>query len=511
MDIGPGYLSKHGYVLQKKNLSPDVLCDLKHTLTARPLVDTKYIIDESSINYPIYIETTNKIYIPKSFGIKKFGKAKESFSYLGKEWDTSIEFNGSLYDYQIEPANKLIDACRENGGGILSLETGYGKTITTLYILSQLKGKTLIVVNKIPLMNQWISEIKRFLPEARIGIIQGQKKIQIHDCDITIAMLQSLSKIDYPDQLFSDFMVTIFDEVHNISSRCFSKVLFKITSRYSIGLSATPNRGDGCEYVFKWHLGDIVYEGKIERKGKPPIIRTIKLNSKEYRDVSTERNGKKQIQFTSMISELIEMDSRNKYIVETIKNCARPCSGSLDGDGKGTKEERKILVLSDRRSHLKTLLRLLENSDFTVGLFLGGMKTIDLEKSRRCQVILATYSAFKEGISEKDLNTLLLTTPKKFIGHLKNTTKNESGQLNQIVGRIFRKAHEDVVPLIIDFQDNFSVYKSQATGRNKFYKEHFPNATFEKCTVNLDDHIYNQTNDIEDNENEEIISCIIDE
>jgi type I site-specific restriction endonuclease len=191
------------------------------------------------------------------------------------------------------------------------------------------------------------------------------------------------------------------------------------------------------------------------------------------------------------------MESRNRFIVDIIVKC--------------TKEDRKILVLSDRRSHVKTLFGLLENAkvDFTFGLFLGGMKTVDLEKSRRSRVILATYSAFKEGISEKDLNTLLLITPKKFIGHLKNTTKNESGQLNQIVGRIFRKAHIDVIPLIIDFQDNFSVYRSQAAGRNKFYKEHFTNATFEKCIVNLDELNENSNENESENENEMMTKCCI--
>lgn len=472
----PGRLSKHGYSILKQDLDPDELRDLKQTLTARPLVDTKYVTDDTLINYPVYIETVNKIYIPKMFGVNKFGKANESSSYSGQEWDRQIDFSGSLFDYQIEPVDKLIEACREHGGGILSLATGYGKTISTLYVLSKLSGKTIIIVNKIPLMNQWISEIKQFLPDAKIGIIQGQKKVEIHGCDIVVAMLQSLSKIDYPDILFSDFMVSVFDEVHNVSSRLFSKVLFKLTSKYSIGLSATPKRSDGCEYIFKWHLGDIVYEGASERQGKPPIIRMLKLNSEDYREVSIERYNQKQIQFTSMISELIEMKSRNNCIIETIIEC--------------TNENRKILVLSDRRSHLKTLFNLLEKKEdihFTFGLFLGGMKTIELDKSRRCQVILATYSAFKEGISEKDLDTLLLTTPKKFIGHLKNTTKNESGSMEQIVGRIFRKKHIDIPPLIIDFQDNFSVYRAQAAGRNKFYKEHFANAIFEKCIINLNE------------------------
>jgi superfamily II DNA or RNA helicase len=840
----PGRLSKHGYSILKHDLDPDELCNLKQTLTAKPLVDTKYVTDDTLINYPVYIETVNKIYIPKMFGINKFGKTNESSSYSGQEWDRQIDFNGSLFDYQIEPVDKLIKACREHGGGILSLATGLGKchayntpilmydgsikmvqdiiegdllmgddstprrvlslargqdemyniipvkgekytvnqehilclkntkkepwieiriqnkitkydvhwwqnnkenskvcdsineankliekiknihqniveisvkdylkqtktfkhhfksyrvpiqffkknlpidpymigywlgdgtsvpltlallddkvlyyfaknlpqynlfldlidkcdykissrygqknnlflqtlkdlkminnkhipyiykcnsrenrlkllaglldsdgsltndkctfnfiqksekltddvvylcrslgfacykskenyyfrinisgnideiptlcprkkakkriqikdvlvtgikvnhigkdnyygftldgnnryimgdftvthnTISTLNVLSQLRGKTIIIVNKIPLMNQWISEIKQFLPDAKIGIIQGQKKVEIYGCDIVVAMLQSLSKIDYPDILFSDFRVSVFDEVHNVSSRSFSKVLFKLTSKYSIGLSATPKRSDGCEYIFKWHLGDIVYEGTSERKGKTPIIRYLKINSNDYREVSmiNKFTGKKTVQFTSMLSELIDMEKRNKLIIEIIKDCR--------------KEKRRILVLSDRRNHLQTLYKnLLEkDTDFTYGLFLGSMKIIELEKSKACDVILATYAAFGEGVSEKDLDTLILTTPKKFIGHLKNTTKNESFKLEQIIGRIFRKEHTDINPMIIDFQDNFSVFRAQGNSRKVFYKQHFQNVIFQNQSINLDEH-----------------------
>jgi hypothetical protein len=151
---------------------------------------------------------------------------------------------------------------------------------------------------------------------------------------------------------------------------------------------------------------------------------------------------------------------------------------------------RKLLVLSDRRNHLQTIQSLLDGDleiTFTYGLFLGGMKQKDLEKGRACQVILATYQAFGEGVSEKDLDTLLLITPKKFIGHLKNTTKNESGKLEQIVGRIFRKDHVERNPLIIDFYDNFSVYKSQAAQRKNFYKQHFSNSINEEWSINLED------------------------
>ena len=505
------YLSKRGYVLKKEYFTEDELLELKKELRARPLSDDKFNKNEP-VSFPIYVETKTKMYIPKMFGIKKFGYPESILdNYNGQLWETPIEFNGKLFDSQIEPCDALYNACIEKGGGILEAAAGCGKTLMCLNILSRLKSKTIIIVNKITLLNQWKTEIEKFLPNASIGILQGQKNVDIIDKDITVAMLQSLSRIDYPDELFKGISVTVVDECHNIGSEHFSKVLFKLCSKYTIGLSATPNRSDGCEYVFKWHIGDIVYKSTVERKGKPPIIKCLKITSEDgsYKEVfSTNKfTGQKTIQFTSMLSELIEMSKRNKLIIELIKNCI--------------KEKRKILVLSDRRSHLVKLKELIDSDTtvtFTSGLFLGSMKIENLDKSKSCKVILATFAAFSEGVSVSDLDTLILTTPKKYIGHLKNTTKNESGKLEQIVGRIFRRTHIEQNPMIIDLQDHFSVYKNQSTGRKKFYKEHFKNGIFIDQTVNLDTFTSintivtkKTTNSIKKNENNILNYCLIED
>ena len=504
------YLSKRGFVLKKNELDDSEIKELKKILVARPLTDSKFIVNvKNDPSFPIYIETKNKLYIPKMYGIEKYGDPKLYLpNYIGKSWENEIVFKGTLLDRQIEPVNVLLKACKEKGGGILSLAAGFGKTFCALYALSKLKMKAIIVVNKIPLMKQWQNEIASFLPDARVGIIQGQKNIDVKDKDIVIAMLQSLSIIDYPDTLFEDFSISIYDEVHNISSRVFSKVLFKLCSKYTIGLSATPNRSDGCEYVFKWHIGEIIYKGSAERKGMNPIIKNLKIDSTEYKEICTMNKftGKNTIQFTSMLTELVKMEKRNKLIIEIIKDCR--------------KENRKILVLSDRRNHLENFYNLLEKDtsvSFTYGLFVGSMKIIELEKSKACDVILATYAAFSEGVSEKDLDTLILTTPKKFIGHLKNATKNENFKIEQIVGRIFRKDHTERNPMIIDFQDNFSVFRAQGNSRKVFYKQHFKNVIFENNSINLDEHDDIKIEYIKSNKKIEIIekderddTCILD-
>lgn len=353
-------------------------------------------------------------------------------------------------------------------------------TFMTINVISKLKIKTLVIVNKISLMHQWHSELKRFIPGIEVGFIQGQKNVDVEDKHVVIAMLQSLARVDYPDSLFNDIGLTVIDEIQNTPSRGFSKVLGKLSSQYTIGLSATPKRSDGCEYVFQYHIGDIIYKSQVKRKGLKPILNMITINSSEYKEIMSQNKntGQSQIQFTSMLTDLIQMPKRNQLILEIIKDLV-------------VRESRKILVLSDRREHLKSLKLLLDNdlhSNFTYGLFLGQMKQSDLERSRASQVILATFSAFGEGVSEKDLDTLILTTPKKFIGHLKKSIKNENGKLEQIVGRIFRKDHTEKHPMIIDLHDNFSVYKIQSNQRRTFYKSHFTTSILENNKIDLDDY-----------------------
>ena len=97
-------------------------------------------------------------------------------------------------------------------------------------IIARLKKKTLVIVHKEFLMNQWIERIELFLPDAKIGKIQGQI-VDVDDKDIVIGMLQSLSMKEYPASVFESFGLTIIDEVHHISSEVFSNSLFKYCSK----------------------------------------------------------------------------------------------------------------------------------------------------------------------------------------------------------------------------------------------------------------------------------------
>jgi superfamily II DNA or RNA helicase len=189
-------------------------------------------------------------------------------------------------------------------------------TSIALNLISRLKKKTIVIVHKEFLMNQWIERIQQFLPEARIGKIQGQV-IDVDNKDIVLCMLQSLVLKEYPSSLFDTFGLTIIDEVHHISSETFSCALFKLVTKYMLGLSATMNRKDGTTKVFKMFLGEVVY--KVERKGDANVqIRsvTFKTNDEEFNDVILDHKGQPQI--SSMISKLCVYNRRTEFIIKLL-------------------------------------------------------------------------------------------------------------------------------------------------------------------------------------------------
>lgn len=308
------YLGQKGYTIHKNEISIEKQREIKNELTIKPYTGN-ICVNNNPVTYPAFRESDKKIYLPQHYGIEKFGPPKQY--KLPEGMDINLEFSGAVRDYQIPVVNKYIDCVRNGGGGgLLELPCGFGKTSISLYILSQLKKKTLVIVHKEFLLNQWIERIQQFLPKARVGRIQGQV-IDIDDKDIVIGMLQSLSMKEYPASVFQSFGFTIIDEVHHISSQTFSNALFKIVTRYMLGLSATMNRKDGTTRVFKMFLGDVIYKGDRDEQYDAEVRAiTYKVNDDEFNNTILDYRGNPQN--SSMISKLCEYNRRTEFIIKTV-------------------------------------------------------------------------------------------------------------------------------------------------------------------------------------------------
>ena len=438
------YINKRGYVLIKKEWDKKVINNLRKELTVKPFIHGDF--GDTSIPFKVFLENENKIYIPKVFGIQKFGIPDKITLNDGN--NINLNFNGNLRPHQIEPIDKCLEAFEKKGGGQLSLPCGDGKTACGCYLISKLKKKTLVLVHKEFLVNQWIERINgtndshAFLPNTRIGKIQASI-IDIEDKDIVIGMIQSISKKEYPLNTFDSFGFVIIDECHRIPSRHFSKALGKINCKYMLGLSATPTRKDGLSKVLKWHIGDIIFSRKKKSTSNSIVERYIyNCDAKVYCEEKNSAYGK--INSAGMINQVSEYMPRTEFICKKVMECLL--------------EERQVLILADRKNMLFDIEKIMIKNNVTNGYYIGGMKEKALNESKNKSVILATFAMAQEGLDIATIDTIILATPKT--------------EIEQAVGRIRPKfgGGEYNMPLVIDIVDDFSIFQRQAEKRYAFFK-----------------------------------------
>ena len=442
------YLGQKGYTLTKKDVTQEQIDWIRKELTIKPAVQHGGFAGatNNTASFPVYRESQNKIYVPRYFGEEQFGNPKEN--KLGEGLDINVPFEGELREYQkpaVEAYLKHVskeDTC--GGGGLFDLYCAFGKTSISLYIAAALKKKTLVIVHKEFLLNQWIERIQQFLPSARVGKIQGQI-IDIENKDIVLGMLQSLSMKDYPPNTFDSFGFTIIDEVHHISSEVFSCALFKLVTKYMLGLSATMERKDGTTKVFKMFLGDVVYKAEREEK-HAVVVRAIDYisNDDDFKEVVTDFRG--NVQYSTMITKLCTYNNRSEFILVVLKGML------LESDA----EKKQIMILAHNKNLLEYLYEAIKTREIaSVGYYVGGMKEAALKESETKKVIIATYSMAAEALDIKTLNTLIMATPKT--------------DIEQAVGRILREKHGS--PVVVDIIDEHTTFRNQWTKRKSFYKK----------------------------------------
>ena len=433
-------MGQKGYTIYKKNLEVEEQEELREELTAKPFVAKNSM--SKQVKFPIYRESKQKFYVPRFYGIQKYGVPKEIKLSDGE--DINIEFNGSLREHQKPVVEDFVNHVKKNSCGLLELFCGYGKTVLALNIISKLKKKTLVIVHKEFLLNQWVERIEQFLPMARIGRIQGSI-VDTDDKDIVIGMLQSISMKTYPISLFQEFGFTIIDETHHISAEVFSNSLFKIVTKYMLGLSATMNRKDGLTKVFKMFLGDVVV--KKQREDDTPVtVKAIEYHTEDEYFNETIYNFKGQTHYSLMISKLCEFNPRREFILRVLVDTLK--------QAKKDKERMQVMILAHNKNLLHYLYEAIEYRKIaSVGYYIGGMKQKDLKKSEDKQVIIATYAMAEEALDIKTLTTLIMATPKT--------------DVTQAVGRILRST--DHKPLVIDIVDIHETFRRQWLKRKRFY------------------------------------------
>ena len=427
-------LTRNGYVY------PDDAPEIKRELTVRPVVNALGNFGNGGPSFKVFrkVSDAKALVVPRYYGLERFGPPARDLRPDYARADR-IVFTGRLREAtrQCEAFAAGAQAFDEKGGGVLSLPCGFGKTTVALALSAHLKARTMIVVHKEFLANQWVEKIKEFCPGATIGRVQGD--VFDIEKDFVIAVIQTMCMREFDKRVFDSVGLLVVDEAHHIGAPAFSQFMFKICPRYTLGLTATPERKDGLTRLLYWFLGPEFF--KVERVNQ----RTTQVHTLKYTDDAFKESPPVtrfgQLNMAAMINQLTEIESRNDLIVETAREAFE--------DG------RRVLVLSDRREHCFYLQNRLGSNS---ALYIGGMKEADLEASSKSPIVIATFQLAHEGLDIPALDTVILATPKS--------------DVKQSIGRIMRETAGKLnSPLIYDVADQWSVLFAMYRKRLKVYRE----------------------------------------
>lgn len=435
------YLSPQGYSVCKAALNDDQLKQIKNDLTVTPFVPKDYAMANVK-PFKLYQEGPTKIYMPRHYATNLLGQPTVNKIPEG-EHRRNLIFKGSLREEQQEPVNAFM---KSNSGGILNLTCASGKTVLAIYIMCQLKVKTMVIMHKDFLLQQWKERIAQFAPSASVGLIKA-KTVDVEDKDIVVASLQSLSMKDYDAEIFKGFGLVVVDEAHHTSAEVFSRALRKVCFQRTLGLSATVQRKDGLSKVFMWYLGDILYSN-VKRVQKDKVdIHLEYFNDDDPCYSGEEYMMGHKLNIAKMINKICEFSARINFVSNKICDILKK------------EPSRRIIVLSDRRLHLELIGKALSSKNISNGNYFGGMKPEELKESETKQVILGTFCMVSEGFDCKFLDTLVLASPKS--------------DVIQSVGRILREeaCARRHIPIVVDIIDSFSIFERQAEKRIKYYKK----------------------------------------
>jgi superfamily II DNA or RNA helicase len=345
-------------------------------------------------------------------------------------------FKGELSNTQ----KKAVAALTKTDIGVLVAPPGAGKTVMGCALVAKRKLPTLILVHRMPLLEQWRAQITTFLginPKS-IGTLGKDKKKKTGEIDL--GMLQTLAKMEDAAEELRCYGQIIIDECHHIPAVSFEATLKKCSPKYVVGLTATPYRKDGHQSIIHMQCGPIRHE--IKHVDGPALVKRVVVRETGFRmpdDIGPQPA-------IHLVWEQLVSDQHRLDLV------ANDLFGALNNG-------RFPLIISERKEHLALLAKAfdarLAGRNVKAFTLVGGMgkkaraavlaEITATLNSKMPAYLMATGSLVGEGFDLPALDTLIIAMPVSF-----------KGKLIQYAGRLHRASEGKRDALIYDYLDSSS-------------------------------------------------------
>lgn len=277
-----------------------------------------------------------------------------------------------LYPWQ-EEAYKQLE--KHDFNGVIKVASGKGKTVLAIKIISDIlkenkMEKAVVVVPTINLMEQWRKEFEKFAPEIKTSFYYGAKRDR--SGDVILSVINTASKLDLVNE---EIAIKVLDEVHHYGAELYQGV-FSLKSKHTIGLSATPERGDEGDLAIRYGAGKIVYSlhdlNELKERFEICTIRLSFTNNEynEYKELQTEY--RKILLIKGINPDRIQEFARrgNKYALRILKLWTQMTALRHKAANKlpiikklvQAEQNNKIIIFSESIKYSESLGQSIENS-----------------------------------------------------------------------------------------------------------------------------------------------------
>jgi len=400
------------------------------------------------------VKNDNNVLIPRGFFnelIQYFNENNIPYKiYTERHKCEEVKYKPTfkLFDYQQD----TLDSFENIEQGVLVAPPGSGKTIIALALVVSKKQPALIITHRKQIYDQWLERIENFLqiPKRKIGQIGSSKKLV--KTPLTVAMVQTLARMDNLKEISDNFGLIIVDECHHIPAQSFRKVITQFNPYYLYGLTATPVRKHNDEKLIFVYLGQIIHE--VNKDFKTKALKSKRSKVKVIiNDTKLQFPYKVKTEDYQLLSKVLTFDSkRNELIASDIK--------------KEADKGKKCLVLTERKDHVEIMGAYLKRN-FEVITLTGDLTSkkkqekIKQIESGHFQIIISTGQLLGEGTHFDNLDCLFLVYPFSF-----------EGKLTQYIGRLL---HSDKTSkTVYDYRDReIDYYERMFKKRLKYYEKNY--------------------------------------
>lgn len=359
---------------------------------------------------------------------------------------------------------RAVAALRKHRQGIYKAPTGSGKTVTLCALLAELRPlRSLIVVDRINLVNQWRDRIRQYLdPPFEVGTI-GEGVWE--EDRITVGTVQAIWRVRnelIAEGWFDDWDLVSLDECHHVTAVTYRDLMARFTARYRFGKSATPDKTGDFELA-KAVLGPVFHEDHHEplrRQGVliTPTVQVVysdfdypyygnhiadsKGNCQAPRCKNKRPHHRHRNNYQDLRKALVRDDSRNGLITEIIKD----------------NSDHIVLVSTDEITQIEHIVQRMKHDGWQAmdDVYVMTSKEKGSKRDEILQtladrgrgVLLSTVAG--EGLDLPPIDRIILAFP----------TRNAKN-VEQRVGRGTRPAAGKTDCIIYDIADNIGVLYQQ--------------------------------------------------